>query len=412
MPTVPRFCDLQKAERLELWATLALRHCPGLGARTCKILVGKFGSAYEALCFKNSWKALGIKDKTVHVAVTEGWREEAKAEWDALGRCNPRVLLWRNECYPAYLREIPDSPLLLYGEGDFTLLASPCIAVIGSRNSSEHGRKVASYMARNLASCGICVVAGMARGIDSAAHKAALGEVGRTIGILGTGIDVCYPASNTGLFDAMQEQGLLVTEFMPGCKPLAKNFPVRNRLISGIALGVLVVEAAEKSGSLITAKHALEQNRDVYAVPGPAMNPHFAGCQRLVRDGAHAVFTTEDILRDLAPRLKTYGLDISTLTFPPMDENYEEEAQDKTNQCASQPFEDRGNSSVCVSKPSLPPEFQNVVDFLRQQGVCNIDILAEATGESVTRLNVLLMEMEIAGHLKRLPGAQYALVQK
>lgn len=411
MLIVPRFRELQESERRELWATLALRHCPGLGSRSCKTLIDSFGSAYETLASKKSWPSFGVKAQIVQAALSEEWRAAAKAEWDALAFCNPRILLWHNESYPTYLREIPDAPLLLYGEGDFSLLASPCIAIVGSRNATDHGRKIAKYFARNLASCGICVVAGLAQGIDSIAHNAALGEIGRSIGVLGNGIDVCYPVSNTQLFDAMKGRGLLVTEFAPGCKPLAKNFPIRNRLMSGISLGVLVVEATEKSGSLITAKYALEQNREVYAVPGPAMNAHFTGCQKLVRDGARPVFTTEDILQDLSARLKLYGLDAATLTFPLLEES-QEDVKNHICQKAAETGKDTKGSSVNAVFATLQPDCQRLVSFLQQHGICHIDRLAEALDAPITSLNVSLMELEIAGYLKRLPGAHYDLVRE
>lgn len=419
MPAVPRFRDLQDSARRELWASLALRHCPGLGTRTCKLLLEKFGSAYDAVIAKKSWQTLGVKPEVIQMATAERWREPAKVEWNALVNCNPRILLWQNDCYPAYLREISDPPLLLYGEGDFTLLASPCIAVIGSRNASEHGRKVARHIARNLASCGICVAAGMARGIDCSAHQAAIKEVGRSIGVLGNGIDVCYPPSNGPLFDMMKTQGLLLTEFAPGCKPAAKNFPIRNRLISGLALGVLVVEAADKSGSLITAKYALEQNREVYAVPGPAMDAHFSGCQRLVREGARSVFTTEDILRDLAPRLQTYGLETSALSFPNTLDGAEDddiaplpsltEDQSCTTQLGNRKDLTESYEQTCFQ--TLKPDQQKLVCYLNQHGASHIDRLAEALDEPITSLNTILMALELSGYVKRLPGAHYDLVR-
>lgn len=409
MSIVPRFRDLQECARRELWASLALRHCTGLGARSCKLLLDKFGSAYEALAAQKSWQSVGINPRVVHIAVSEGWRKAAKAEWDALGRSNPRVLLWQNECYPAYLREISDPPLLLYGEGDFSLLSSPCIAVIGSRKASEHGQKVAQHLARELASCGICVVAGMAQGIDSIAHQVAIKEIGRSIGFLGSGIDICYPSFNVPIFESMKKHGLLLTEFAPGSKPLAKNFPIRNRLISGISLGVLVVEAAEKSGSLITAKNALEQNRDVYVVPGPAMNAHFAGCQKLVREGARAVFTTEDILHDLAPRLEVYGLDPSTLSLTTMHApNEESEEQRNETDTIATPVSQE--PTVLVELQTLEPDLQQIVSFLQQHGASHIDKLAEGLDVSVTTLNVKLMELEISGYVARHPGAYYDIV--
>lgn len=198
------------------------------------------------------------------------------------------------------MRQLPDAPALLYCRGDGSLLRAPAFAVVGSRRATAQGKAVAAYMARCLSACGVTIVSGMAQGIDCVAHEAALGRVGRSIGVLGTGIDVRYPACNAGVFAAMEREGLLVSEFPPGAPPLPTNFPVRNRIISGLALGVLVAEAASRSGSLVTARLALEQNREVYAVPGPALDAHCLGSQDLVRQGARPVFNAEDVLRDLA----------------------------------------------------------------------------------------------------------------
>lgn len=182
---------------------------------------------------------------------------------------------------PPLLRAAIDAPLLLYCRGDLALLRAPGFAVVGSRKATRHGRAVAEYMARSLSACGITIVSGMALGIDRVAHEAALARIGRSIGVLGTGIDMLYPLENQAVFDAMERRGLLLSEFAPGTPPQAGNFPIRNRIISGLSLGVLVVEAAHRSGSLITARLALEQNREVYAVPGPALDAHCLGCQDL-----------------------------------------------------------------------------------------------------------------------------------
>lgn len=413
MPPVPRFASLDEDGRRELWAVLALRHCPGLGSRGRKRIFERFGSAFLALEHKASWDGLGIRAQALAALKSEIWREAAKLEWDAIVRCNPHILFWHSETFPELLRQIPDSPILLYGEGDFSLLKSPCVAVVGARNASPDGCRIATYMARNLAACGISVVAGMATGIDSCAHRAALGQVGGSIGVLGTGIDVEYPRCNGPLYDDMRRKGLLLAEYAPQTKPLPGNFPVRNRIISGLSLGVLVVEAAENSGSLITARLALEQNRDVYAVPGPALNPHCSGCQKLVRDGAHPVFTVEDILRDLAPRLHSFGVDTAQLL---LDHPDSQRATSDDNPCESQQsvhiqtVSQRSNIIQEQNRLSLEPEQQKVFNWLQVHGASHTDQLAIALEMPVPQLTVVLMGLEVLGHIRRLPGARYETV--
>ncbi|WP_231039187.1 DNA-processing protein DprA, partial [Nitratidesulfovibrio oxamicus] len=206
-----------------------------------------------------------------------------------------------------------DAPAVLYCRGDASLLANHAVAVVGSRLSSRAGRGVAADIAYSLSAAGVTVVSGLARGIDREAHVAALEEVGSTIGVLGTGIDVVYPPEHAELFERMEATGLLVSEYAPGTLPLPAHFPVRNRIISGFSVGVLVVEAAARSGSLITARLALEQGREVYAVPGPATAQYTCGCRGLIEQGARPVATAEDMLADLAPVL---GMELAALAAP------------------------------------------------------------------------------------------------
>lgn len=202
--------------------------------------------------------------------------------------------------YPALLSEIADPPPLLYYRGRLELLERPSIAVVGSRRPSHSGERDAEEFARALAELGFSVVSGLALGVDGAAHRGALSVQGDTVAVLGCGVDVCYPRSHRVLYQQLGEQGLLLSEFAPGSPPLRHQFPKRNRIISGLSLGVLVVEAAERSGSLITAREALEQNREVFALPGSIHNPASRGCNALIRQGAQLVETVGDILDALS----------------------------------------------------------------------------------------------------------------
>jgi len=300
-----------------LWAALALRHSPGIGPRTvCRLLAG-LGSALAAVQAADrgghDWALAGVRPHMAAPVARGVWRDTARQEWDAVRACRCSILLWTDPRYPARLREVSDAPAVLYCRGDASLLANHAVAVVGSRLSSRAGRGVAADIAYSLSAAGVTVVSGLARGIDREAHVAALEEVGSTIGVLGTGIDVVYPPEHAELFERMEATGLLVSEYAPGTLPLPAHFPVRNRIISGFSVGVLVVEAAARSGSLITARLALEQGREVYAVPGPATAQYTCGCRGLIEQGARPVTTAEDMLADLAPVL---GMELAALAAP------------------------------------------------------------------------------------------------
>lgn len=209
------------------------------------------------------------------------------------------VVTWTDPRYPALLREIADPPLALFVRGNPDVLSGPALAIVGSRNATPQGVQDAGAFASALASNGYVIASGMASGIDAAAHRGALRAAGRTIAVWGTGPDIAYPASNRALAEQIELGGAIVSEFAPGTPPAPGNFPKRNRIISGLSRGVLVVEAAERSGSLITARFALDQNREVFAIPGSIHSPHSKGCHRLIREGAALVESSNDILAEL-----------------------------------------------------------------------------------------------------------------
>lgn len=224
-------------------------------------------------------------------------RDELSA---GLRRAGAGLICCHCPCYPLLLKEIHDPPSLLYYRGELGLLGQPLLAVVGSRRPSRGGARDATAFAQALSDSGITVVSGMAMGIDSAAHRGALMGKAGTIAVLGTGVDVCYPRRNQGLYEELGQSGLLLSEFAPGTGPRRHQFPLRNRVISGMSLGVLVVEAAINSGSLITARQALEQNREVFALPGSIHNPASRGCNSLIRQGAKLVDSLGDILEELS----------------------------------------------------------------------------------------------------------------
>lgn len=221
-PLSARWTDMDDRARREYWAGLALRHCRGLGARSCCRLLRHFGSAFAALEGRERWADAGVDKGKAAELSTGSWRVTARAEWDAVRDLDAVVVQWHEAAYPALLRTLPDAPVLLYCLGDLSLLANPAVAVIGSRKATPRGQALAGHMAGAFSSWGITVVSGMAWGIDKAAHEAALGRAGSSIAVLGTGIDVPYPRANTRLYDRMAAKGLLVSEFAPAHRPCGK----------------------------------------------------------------------------------------------------------------------------------------------------------------------------------------------
>ena len=206
-----------------------------------------------------------------------------------------QLIVYESANYPLLLRNISTPPPLLFAEGDCNLLHSPICAFVGSRRASDYGLRHSEWFAHELAEAGFTIASGLAKGIDGAAHKGALSATGKTIGVIGTGIDRIYPSSNKKLFDRLRQEGLVLSEFPLGAPPRSAHFPQRNRIISGISLGTVVIEATLRSGSLITARLAMEQNRDVFAVPGPIDRANAQGCHKLLQEGAKLVMSAEDI---------------------------------------------------------------------------------------------------------------------
>lgn len=285
----------------ELEARLRLHCLPGLGPRRYRRLLEAFASASAALSAPASaWRALGLPAGCAEARRTAEIRERAAAALAWLERPGRHLLYRGAPDYPALLGELDDAPPLLFVAGDPAQLERPQLAMVGSRRASKPGLDTARAFARHLASGGFVITSGLALGIDGAAHQGALEAGGRTVAVLGTGLDRLYPARHAPLADRIVgEGGALVSELPLDCPPQASNFPRRNRIISGLSLGVLVVEASPSSGSLITARLAAEQGREVYAIPGSIHHPGARGCHQLIREGAILVESVEHILEAL-----------------------------------------------------------------------------------------------------------------
>lgn len=269
-------------------------------------MIDKFGSptaCLEASSF--SLEAASLRRDTIDAIKSAEPRERAERELQELAKLGGEAVVLKDERYPALLRETYDPPIVLYCLGDFErAFSQPAVAMVGSRRCSTYGRNVAEMLARELSERGVTIVSGLARGIDSAAHRGALDGRGLTVAVMGTGLDAAYPKENKRLAEKIAEQGALVTEFPLGTPPVSQNFPFRNRVISGVALGVLVVEGAERSGSLITARLAYEQGRDVFAVPGNITSAKSFGPNYLIKDGAKLVQTWRDVVEELPVEMK------------------------------------------------------------------------------------------------------------
>ncbi len=410
---------LDADSRTEFWALLALRHTRGLGPRICKRLLTFFGSALEAVQQTKRWPEAGVgKDKAA--ALESGsWRKTAKEEWLACRNLDGRLLLWTHDRYPLPLRQLPDPPLFLYCRGDLGLLSGPCLAVVGKRKCSRDGIRGAASVAGDAAEAGMTIVSGMAVGIDRAAHLAAVDRQGGTIAVLGAGLNVDYPRGNQDLRRKIETSGLLLTEYSPLTPPDAANFPIRNRLISGLSLGVLVVEAALQSGSLITARLALEQNRSVYVLqqmPVSACLPESdtdtcrdtntngdrpacsdsltlsTGCRDLLGQGALGIAHADDILRDLQPQLSEMLKGKSARLF-----SGDSMSNDRT-----------GSSPQQNPTPYHAEKEERVLNVLAEEKY-SADELCRLVELPPADISSILIVLEVQGRIKQLSDLRYTL---
>lgn len=289
---------MASADELKYW--VGFSEIPGVGRVRIAQLKEYFGSLEEA------WKApegklkqAGLDSRSVDALVAFRPRISLDAEMEKLERYKVRVLTCDDPLYPSRLKEIYDYPAVLYVRGSLPGQDEPCLAVVGTRRPTIYGRQVTEEIVTDLARSGVTIVSGLARGIDSVAHRAALEAGGKTIAVFASGLDIVYPGENAKLAREVMERGALVSEYPLGVKPKPDNFPLRNRIMSGLSLGVLVVEAGERSGALITAHQALEQNREVFAIPGSILSPASQGTNWLIQEGAKLVRNYTDILQEL-----------------------------------------------------------------------------------------------------------------
>jgi DNA processing protein len=365
---------LSARERLD-W--LRLSRCENVGPVTFRQLLARYGSAERALAALPELARRGGRRRAIRLCP----KGEAEAEVAALAEFGGELVAACEPGYPRALAAIDDAPPLLACRGHLHLLEKPVVALVGARNASINGRKFANRLARDLGAAGFVVASGMARGIDTAAHAGALDS--GTVAVLAGGVDIVYPAENAGLYEELAARGLLISEMPLGVEPQARHFPRRNRIISGLSYGVVVVEAALRSGSLITARLAGEQGREVFAVPGSPLDPRARGCNELLRQGAVLVESATDVLRELAGRSLPAREPAADEFVPARLDDLDEAALDRARHLV---VEALGPSPVAVD------------ELVRE---CQL---------SPAVVSLVLLELELAGRLERHPGGRVALL--
>lgn len=362
---------------------------PGVGPRAATRLLERFGSPEGVFAARRSeLESLRIRPETIESIMKREFDTAAAAELDRVKSLGGDILILDDGSYPPLLREIADAPITLYVLGDWqACLELPCVAVIGSRSCSTYGRNAAEMLSRDLAAQGICIVSGLARGIDSSAHRGAIQAGGRTVAVIGTGLDSIYPKENAKLVeDIIASGGAVVTQFPLGTPPLKDNFPYRNRIISGLSMGVLVVEASERSGSLITARLATEQGREVMAVPGNITSRNSFGTNYLIKAGAKLVQQWQDVVAELPAH-------IVGAILPPKIERAADAGKEQQPE---------------LSPADLSPNERKIWDILPADEAVHIDVLLESTGLSFGDLNSALVGLDIRDRIRVLPGKHYA----
>ncbi len=357
---------------------LALNRVSGVGPRTFISLLDSIGSPAQVFAAQESaLRACNLHERSIQQILAPDWqRIDADLEW--LAEPDRHLLRLTDPLYPARLREIHDPPPVLFVQGDVEVLQTPQLAMVGSRNPSTGGERTAFAFAAELVKYGISITSGLALGIDAASHRGVLSAAGITIAVMGTGLDWIYPAKHKELAEEILENGALVSEFPPGTRADAKNFPRRNRIISGLSLGTLVVEAALRSGSLISARHSMEQGREVFAIPGSIHNPMARGCHSLIRQGAKLVESVGDILEELSQVLP------DSLEF----------ARSSTEKQAA------------VDESWFDEDYRSLLNTLAHEPM-SIDQLVQLSGLTANAVSSMLLVLELRDIVSSQPGGKY-----
>lgn len=365
----------QREDELNAW--LALIRLPGIGATRGRALLETFGSPRRLLdADETALREAGLPGAAGKYLSERAWEADVEPDLAWLRQAGHHLITFDDSLYPPLLREIADPPLALFVLGDRAQLSQPQIAIVGSRNPTPGGERTAEQFAASLCSAGLAITSGLAVGIDAAAHRGALGASGRTFAVAGTGLDRVYPARHRELAHAVIENGALVSEFPIGTPPRPDHFPRRNRIISGLSMGTLVVEANPQSGSLITARLAAEQGREVFAIPGSIHNPLARGCHALIRQGAKLVETVQDILEELPGSI---NMSVSVRTNAVIEQDHE-----------------AGNQKMA-----------NLLNFLGFEPITIDDVVARS-GLTAEQVSSMLVVLELQGKVACGPGGIYS----
>lgn len=369
---------------------ISLNMTPGIGPRKASQLLEKFGSAENVFhALRSQLESLRLRPETIESILKKEFHEKAEEELEKVRTDGGDVLILDDGSYPFLLREIADPPITLYVKGNWqACFDAPCIGVVGSRRCSTYGENASLMLARDLAEKGICIVSGLARGIDTAAHKGALEAKGKTVAVMGTGISQVYPRENAKLVERILDSGgAIVSQFPLETPPIPENFPYRNRVISGLSLGVLLVEASERSGSLITARLAMEQNREVFAVPGNITSKNSFGTNYLIKSGAKLVQQWQDVVHELPA-------EIAAQILPPTIEDTS--AKEKPE-----------NRQQELIPANLSDEESKVYKILSLDEAKHIDFLSDKSGLAVNVVMSVLLALDMRDLIRELPGKHF-----
>jgi DNA processing protein len=354
---------------------VGFNYVKGVGAVRTRVILEHFGTLENAWnASTSSFEQIGLPAKTLENLIATRAQIDLERIWQGLLEKNIQVITWDDEIYPRRLKEVDQPPPVLYVLGKFTAEDEWAVAVVGTRRMTVYGRQVTEDLATYLAHNGISVVSGLARGVDSAAHSSALKAGGRTLAVMGCGVDQIYPPENRKLMQEIIQHGAILSEYPPGTPPEGTNFPQRNRIISGLSQATVVVEAGDTSGALITATFAAEQGREVFAVPGNILSPQSRGCNRLIRDGAHPYLKPEDVLEQLNL----------------------EQVQEYKQARLLMPADEIESALIKVMENETLP----------------IDEITSRTGLTADKVSAALTIMELKGMVRQMEGMSYMVVRE
>ena len=393
--------------------TISLIHLnliQGVGLKTVQVLRDVFGSIERALqatpdeLRKTDQLSPAVCDLLIHKPVLY----PIERELELIHRYGCKVVTLYDPVYPPHLKEIETPPFVLYVKGELIPEDALSVSVVGSRNAKDYGRKVSYRLSYQIAQRGLMVVSGFAKGIDTAAHRGALEAGGRTIAVMGNGLSLIYPAANKDLAEKIEASGALVSEFPMAARPKPRNFPRRNRIISGLTLGTIIVEASNRSGALITARLAAEQNREVFAVPGEIFSELSAGTHKLINDGAKLINTVDDLLNELPPHvLSQIQSEASPAPVPDMETGPTQASDVERNDTKPAPETQKPISTP--PPPDLTPDEKTVFDAIEVPS-SHIDTIVRTTQLPIGQVSSVLLMLELKGIVQQLPGKQFTKI--